>query len=103
MLTVHSVKLFDGSRWEGRLAAFSDTFSKRKDEFSFALSIHTAQGVDNVQQTLFGLEASVKTGSDSVAMLVLFRQLDSPKERELHKWIANKGGQEAVTENEKVG
>ncbi|KAJ6508453.1 hypothetical protein C8R45DRAFT_815585 [Mycena sanguinolenta] len=86
------VKLFDGSRWEGRLAAFSDVFSRRKDELSVALSIHTAQGVDNVQRTLVGIEANVKTGSESAAMLILFKQLESPKERELQKWILDRGG-----------
>jgi len=36
-------------------------------------------------------------------MIILFRQLESPKERELQKWIAEKGGPKAVSENEKVG
>ncbi|KAJ6463070.1 hypothetical protein DFH09DRAFT_1492505 [Mycena vulgaris] len=95
-------KLFDGSRWEGRLAAFSDAFSTRRVKFSFALSVRTAQGVDKVQQTLIGIAANVSTGSGSAAMLLLFRQLESPKERELQKWIADNGGAEAVSRNEKV-
>ncbi|KAJ7315149.1 hypothetical protein DFH08DRAFT_422699 [Mycena albidolilacea] len=96
------VKLFDGSRWEGRLAAFSDVFSRRKDEFSVALSIHTAEGVDNVQRTLVGIEVNMKTGSESTAMLLLFKQLESPKERELQKWIFDRGGPKVVSENEKL-
>ncbi|KAF8181171.1 hypothetical protein K438DRAFT_1679952 [Mycena galopus ATCC 62051] len=96
------VRLFDGSRWEGRLAAFSDAFSKRRIDFSFALSVRTAQGVDNVQQTLVGIAANVNTGSGSAAMLLLFRQLESPKERELQKWIADKGGAAIVSGNEKL-
>ncbi|KAJ7508959.1 hypothetical protein B0H11DRAFT_1360059 [Mycena galericulata] len=96
------VKLFDGSRWDGRLAAFSDTFSKRKAEFSLALSIRTSLGVDNVQHTLVHIEASIKTGSDSAAMLSLFHQLESPMERELRKWIEDKGGPQVVSDNEKL-
>jgi len=97
------VKLFDGSRWEERLAGFSGEFAERKKEFEFALSIHTAQGVDNVQRTLITVEAHAKDGSESAQMIILFRQLESPKERELQKWIAEKGGPKAVSENEKVG
>ncbi|KAJ6516680.1 hypothetical protein C8R47DRAFT_1205906 [Mycena vitilis] len=96
------VKLFDGIRWETRLAAFSNTFAKRKAEFSLALSIHTAQGVANVQYTLTGIEDAVQTGSDSAAMLLLFRELESPTEHELRKWINDKGGATVVSSNEKL-
>ncbi|KAJ7462562.1 hypothetical protein FB451DRAFT_1266995 [Mycena latifolia] len=96
------VRLFDGLRWEARLAVFSDTFAKRKAEFSLALSIHTAQGVHDVQHSLVDIEASVKTGSDSTAMLLLFHELESPAERELRKWITDKGGPNAVSGNEKL-
>ncbi|KAJ7719201.1 hypothetical protein B0H16DRAFT_1432905 [Mycena metata] len=96
------VKLFDGSRWEKRLASFSDIFWQQKSEFSLALSIHTAQGVDNVQETLVGIETSVKTGTDSATMLLLFRQLESPLEGKLRKWIEDKGGAKVVSKDEKL-
>ncbi|KAH7099932.1 hypothetical protein BKA62DRAFT_673164 [Auriculariales sp. MPI-PUGE-AT-0066] len=96
------VKLFDGSRWEDRLAAFSDQFAERKKEFQFALSIHTAQGVDEVQVTLTRFEASSKEGQDASHMILLFRQLESPKERDLQRWISERGGPKAVSENEKL-
>ncbi|KAJ7887405.1 hypothetical protein B0H13DRAFT_1888811 [Mycena leptocephala] len=86
------VRLFDGLRWEARLAVFSDAFAKRKAEFFLALSIHTAQGVHGVQHSLVDIEAIVKSGSDSAAMLLLFHELESPAERELRKWITDKGG-----------
>ncbi|EJD53365.1 hypothetical protein AURDEDRAFT_180879 [Auricularia subglabra TFB-10046 SS5] len=96
------VKLFDGSRWEAKLGAFATTFSARKDEFAFALSIHTAQGVDNLQRTMVGVEAHLRTSGDETSMLLLFRQLESPKERELQKFIAEHGGPKACLENEKI-
>jgi hypothetical protein len=96
------VRLFDGLRWEARLAVFSDTFAKRKAELSLALSIHTAQGVHGVQHSLVDIEAIVKTGSDSAAMLLLFHELESPAERELRKWITDKGGPNTVSGNEKA-
>ncbi|KAH7099790.1 hypothetical protein BKA62DRAFT_278356 [Auriculariales sp. MPI-PUGE-AT-0066] len=96
------VKLFDGARWEDRLAAFSDEFAAHKKEFQFALSVHTALGVDQVQVTLNRFEASSKDGHDAFQMILLFRQLDSPKERELQKWISDKGGPKAISEDEKL-
>ena len=40
------VKIFAGPIWEGRLVEFVATFTKRRNEFEFALTIHTAVGVD---------------------------------------------------------
>jgi hypothetical protein len=40
------VKIFAGPIWEGRLVTFVTTFTKRRNEFEFALTIHTAVGVD---------------------------------------------------------
>ena len=40
------VKIFAGPIWEGRLVEFVATFTKRRNEFEFSLTIHTAVGVD---------------------------------------------------------
>ncbi|KZV91124.1 hypothetical protein EXIGLDRAFT_676374 [Exidia glandulosa HHB12029] len=87
------VKLFDGARWEGRLAGFGETFGQRKDDFTFALSIHTARGVDKLQQ-------SMVTSQDQLSMLLLFVQLESPEEREMINLINEKGGPEACLKDE---
>ncbi|KAJ7202184.1 hypothetical protein C8J57DRAFT_1260382 [Mycena rebaudengoi] len=84
------VRLFDSLRWEARLAGFSETFAKRKAEFSLALSTHTAQGVHDVQHSLVDIEANVKTGSDSTAMLLLFHELESPEAAELFEELQSK-------------
>ena len=46
------VKIFAGPIWEGRLVEFVATFTKRRNEFEFALSIHTAVGVDEANLRL---------------------------------------------------
>ncbi|KZV94080.1 hypothetical protein EXIGLDRAFT_673437 [Exidia glandulosa HHB12029] len=96
------VKLFDGSRWEARLSAFAEVFAARKAEFAFALNIHMAQGVDNLQNTMIDVTTHVHSTSDSTSMLLLFRQLDSPKERELMQFIKDKGGPKVCSENDKI-
>ena len=40
------VKIFTGPVWEKRLLEFVDVFTNRRKEFEFALTIHTAVGVD---------------------------------------------------------
>jgi len=40
------VKIFAGPIWEGRLLEFVGVFADRRKEFEFAMTIHTAVGVD---------------------------------------------------------
>jgi len=46
------VKIFAGPIWEGRLLEFVETFTNRRKEFEFALTIHTAVGVDEANVKL---------------------------------------------------
>lgn len=46
------MKIFAGPIWEGRLVDFVATFAKRRNEFEFALTIHTANGVDEANLKL---------------------------------------------------
>ncbi|KAF7353558.1 EF-hand domain-containing protein [Mycena sanguinolenta] len=94
--------LFLSSTWEERLASFRDVFSKRQNEFVIAMSIHTTLAVDNIQRTLVGIEADVHAASDSASLLLVFRMLESPKERELRDWIKMKGGPDAVLNSERL-
>ena len=43
------VRVLVGPAWEGKLVAFTSTFAKRRMEFEFSLSIHTATGVDAIK------------------------------------------------------
>ena len=45
-------KVLAGKQWEKNLARFGGTFSARKQEFLFALTIHTAVGIDVVGKSL---------------------------------------------------
>ena len=42
------VKIFAGPVWEERLLKFVGLFTKRRKEFGFALTLHTAAAVDAV-------------------------------------------------------
>lgn len=41
-------KVFQGPMWDTKLVAFAGSFTKRRTEFEFALSVHTALGVDQL-------------------------------------------------------
>lgn len=43
------MKVLVGPAWEGKLAGFSATFNSRRMQFEFALQIHTASAVDQIQ------------------------------------------------------
>lgn len=43
------LKVLVGPAWEGRLAAFTSAFNMRRMQFEFALQMHTASAVDQIQ------------------------------------------------------
>ena len=46
------MKIFAGPVWEERLLEFVGVFTKRREEFEFALTIHTTIGVDTANQRI---------------------------------------------------
>jgi hypothetical protein len=64
------VKILKGPVWEGKLAAFAATFTKRRSEFEFALSIHTALGVDAANQTLGSVDKTTQEMNQKMDMMV---------------------------------
>ena len=46
------VKVLKGQVWESKLAGWIETFTKRKDDFEFALAMHTARAVDAVKSSV---------------------------------------------------
>lgn len=50
------VKFVKGIMWEARLASFSGTFAKRRDEFEFELAVHTAVVGDATYAKLHNME-----------------------------------------------
>lgn len=46
------VKVLKGPIWEGRLTRYVGLFSQRRDQFQFAMTMHTTLGVDNIDRRL---------------------------------------------------
>jgi len=88
-----SAKVISGPIWEGRLGEFFDRFAKRRTEFQFALTIHTARGVDEANAALANLqEASKAIDAKMDQMLKIFHSLVSPEQQQMAQLIERKGG-----------
>jgi hypothetical protein len=114
------VKIFAGPIWEGRLVEFVGVFTKRRDEFKLALTIHTTVGVDaaNLKLDIVNeltaevsrkhvlclfilsvkevLTAYIRTD----VMLQLFKEFITPQQRELVAKVEKKGGDAALRSKE---
>ncbi|KAF8529737.1 hypothetical protein BU17DRAFT_36437, partial [Hysterangium stoloniferum] len=90
------VKVLVGSVWENRFLEFLSLFVRRRQEFEFALTIHTARGVDAANEALGDVNARLDL------MMQMLKQLVSPEEKEMAQLVEKRGGVEAVQNNKKA-
>ncbi|KAJ7507291.1 hypothetical protein B0H11DRAFT_197898 [Mycena galericulata] len=96
------VKVLKGPIWEGRLVKFVGAFTKHRSEFEFALSIHTAVGVDQANKTLGDVDKTTQEMNMKMEMMLkYFQQFVSPEQKEMARMVEAKGGK-AVLENDKA-
>ncbi|KAJ6608432.1 hypothetical protein B0H10DRAFT_2226840 [Mycena sp. CBHHK59/15] len=91
--------------YEGRLAGYVASFATHKQEIGFALKVHTALGVDAANRKLDAAGAQLQSADAHLRTLetqmdALFRRLDTPRERDAARLIADKGGARAVVESD---
>ena len=51
------IKVLKGPIWEDTLTKWAETFTTRKREFEFALTIHSARAIDTVKITVEAVDA----------------------------------------------
>lgn len=73
------MKILKGPVWEQKLINFVGAFTKRRTEFEFALSIHTAVGVDMVNKTTQEMNEKMDM------MMKMFQQFVSPEQKEMSR------------------
>ncbi|KAJ7507339.1 hypothetical protein B0H11DRAFT_2319240 [Mycena galericulata] len=97
------VKILKGPVWEGKLANFAGTFTKRRSEFEFALSIHTALGVDQANKTLGDVDKTTQEMNMKMDMMLkMFNSFVAPEEKEMKRMVEQKGGLQACQDNDKI-
>ena len=50
-------KVFKGPLWADKLTEFSKTFAQRKNDFEFALTMHTANSLTDIKEQNFRIDA----------------------------------------------
>ncbi|KAJ7058048.1 hypothetical protein C8F01DRAFT_1149302 [Mycena amicta] len=97
------VKILKGPVWEQKLIKFAGTFTKRRSEFEFALSIHTALGVDAANKTLSSVDKVTQEMNEKMDMMMkMFSQMVAPEQKDLLRLVEQKGGVEACQDNDKI-
>ena len=91
-----------GPIYEGRLADYAAVFSDRRKEIGLALQMHTTLGVDAANRTLSEMHEDVRAVDEKLNMILLFRKLDSPHERELLRLIDQRGGPKACLSSDTI-
>lgn len=95
------MKLLKGPIWEGKLVKFAGLFTKRRSEFEFAMSIHTAVGVDAANRTLASVDETTRAMEQKMdIMMQMFQKLVSPEQKEMLVLVQQKGGADAVQNDE---
>jgi len=96
------VKVLKGPVYEARLAEYATIFTNRQKDIEFALLVHTTLSLDSAIRTLSDVHESVRSTDDKFNMVLLFRRLDSPGEKELIKLVESKGGPQKCMEDDNV-
>ena len=113
------VKIFAAPVWEGRLLEFVGVFAKRREEFEFALAIHTTVGIDAANLKLDAVNQRTaeltrryvvllycqKAEAPMICvrtdiMLQLFQDFVTPQQRKLAAMVKRMGGDTALEDEQ---
>ncbi|GLB44990.1 hypothetical protein LshimejAT787_1900680 [Lyophyllum shimeji] len=95
-------KTVKASVYEARLADFATLFVEHRKTLELSLSIHTSLGVDSANQKLDNQNGRLQTIEEKLDMMILFRKLDTPREKDLQKFIEEHGGAKACIANDEL-
>ena len=96
------VKILTSPTWEERLSDCAAIFARRRQDLLLALSVHTAVAVNATNTHLKGVKQVADASDERNHMLLLFRVLDSPQERELMRIVSDHGGPQACMDDDKI-
>ncbi|KAF9447847.1 hypothetical protein P691DRAFT_775829, partial [Macrolepiota fuliginosa MF-IS2] len=91
------VKTILSKSYEPRLAGYANKFIDYRDQLDKALTVHIALGVDTANAKLDTQTTTLRTIDNKIDLLMdMFRQLDTPRERETREFVEKSGGPENV-------
>lgn len=101
-LTLLLVRICKSVTWELTLGNFATTFADHRSAIQLDLHILTSTGVDTANHTLNSVFNDTRSSNEKLNLVLLFRQMESPRERELMKIIDSKGGVEACLKDDSI-
>ncbi|KAG6828456.1 hypothetical protein H0H92_007865 [Tricholoma furcatifolium] len=94
-------KAIKASIWESRLAEFVTTFIGHRHSLELALHVHISHN-DVANEELESQGGRLQAMDKKLDMLLLFRKLDTPRERDIQKFIDAHGGAKACISDERL-
>jgi hypothetical protein len=86
--------------YETKLAEFAQRFADHRSTLELSFSLHTTIGVDTANTKLDGQQEMLRRVNKKLDMIMLFRKLDTPREKEVQKFIEEHGGVKACINND---
>ncbi|THV00737.1 hypothetical protein K435DRAFT_718738 [Dendrothele bispora CBS 962.96] len=89
--------------YERRLARYADRFVYHRQNLEFEMNKHAALGIDTANTKLDSQSSQLTAISSHLEdMLALMKRLETPRERELGKFIKEKGGPHVCVQNNQL-
>lgn len=89
-------------KYETRLADFGDKFVDHRKKLKLALSLHTAMVADATSHKLDDQGDRLRAIEEKLDMMALFRKLDTPREKDVQKFLDEHGGVKACLDSDEL-
>ncbi|PFH49014.1 hypothetical protein AMATHDRAFT_76430 [Amanita thiersii Skay4041] len=95
-------KTVKASVYETRLGEFATLFKEHRKSLELALSVHAAIAADDAREKLTHQGEQLKSIEEKLDMMLVFRRLDTPREKEVAKFLQEHGGVRACIGNDEL-
>ncbi|EAU90989.2 hypothetical protein CC1G_02376 [Coprinopsis cinerea okayama7 len=94
------MKTIKSSVYEGRLSDFVAAFIDHRRKLELAMSLHTSLGVDAANEKLDEQGDRLRVIEQKLDMIAVFRKLDTPREKDVLRFLDSHGGAKACIAND---
>ncbi|KDR67823.1 hypothetical protein GALMADRAFT_129997 [Galerina marginata CBS 339.88] len=95
-------KTVKASTYETRLSDFVTQFEEHRRKLELAFTMHTSLGVDSANDKLDVQDHRLRAIEEKLDTIALFRKLDTPREKDVQKFIDEHGGVKACLNNDEL-
>ncbi|KAF9050511.1 hypothetical protein BJ165DRAFT_1525732 [Panaeolus papilionaceus] len=95
-------KTIKSTIYENRLAEFAEIFTEHRRKLELAFALHASVGIDSANEKLDHHTHHLRTIEKKLDMIAVFRQVETPREREVQKFITEHGGVKACLNSDEL-